>query len=275
MTYPASSGGNDAVERLFKHKEKILHALEAVRVRRRQRRNLRAAGVLAALMILGIYTATAITWRTVDLAKINMVAIPIALACVALYLYLRHAEDGRGRDKKRLVSEYELELELAEDRRRLEAFSLQIPVQNRQYSYRDGLPRELEKLRLESQHYRRIHNLFQAVIIAGSIGTSTVAGMADTPSDLKWVTVGLSLAVGLSAGFTGYFKFRERGFYLQQTADAIEAQETAFELGIKPYTGTQEANLAKLAEEVETLRVEQRKRQQQLDQPHEGKDGTV
>ncbi|KNB50369.1 hypothetical protein AC230_26510 [Streptomyces caatingaensis] len=83
--------------------------------------------------------------------------------------------------------------------------------------------------------------------------------------------MGITFSVGAAAGFTGYYKWRERAFYLQQTADDIERHATAFELGIHPYDDPDEdVRLAKLAKEIELLRAEQRKREQQLDQPHEG-----
>ena len=57
---------------------------------------------------------------------------------------------------------------------------------------------------------------------------------------------------------------------LRQTADAIEHEYNAAELGIRRYKalGYDEA-LTLLAEEVECLREEQRKREQQLEQPPE------
>ncbi|KUL48973.1 hypothetical protein ADL28_27595 [Streptomyces violaceusniger] len=86
----------------------------------------------------------------------------------------------------------------------------------------------------------------------------------------QWLTVGLSLAVGLAAGFMGYFKFRERSFYLQQTADLIEQEVNAMTLGIADYSGmNRQESLARLVERVEVFRNEQRRRQQQLDQPVE------
>jgi hypothetical protein len=86
----------------------------------------------------------------------------------------------------------------------------------------------------------------------------------------KWVAVVLSISVGIEAGFTGYFKFRERSMNLRQTADAIEHEFNAAELGIRRYRG-QEADelLAELDDQVEWLREEQRKREQQLEQPVE------
>ena len=34
----------------------------------------------------------------------------------------------------------------------------------------------------------------------------------------------MTFAVGIASGFMGYFKYKERSFYLQQTADAIESE---------------------------------------------------
>lgn len=260
-------------EQLLEHKTAILELQDKIRTRKIQLRSLYGSGLITAFNILAIYIATVATWRTVDIGKVNRIAIPLTIACGIAYVVQAIRESDRLERKS--VRQLELELEIAEERRLLQAKQLDFPVDQRQFTYKDSLPRELDQLRSEAQHYRRIHNAFQSIIIIGSLGTTTAASLADTPSYLKWVTVGLSFAVGVSAGFTGYFKYRERSFYLQQTADAIEQHATAFELGIPPYVGEETDNLAKLTKEVEALRVEQRKRQQQLDQPHEGRDGTV
>ncbi|WP_202236248.1 DUF4231 domain-containing protein [Actinacidiphila reveromycinica] len=255
------------------HNEKILDIQARIRARKLQLRSLWGTGIAATASSLGIYVATVATWRTTDLGQFNWIAIPLTIFCGLVCSVLWIVEDHR--EDRTPVHRIQVELDVAEERRLLEAFQLSVPASQRQFTYKDTLPRELERLREEAQHYRRIHNAFQSIIIMGSLGTTTAASLADTPSYLKWVTVGLSLGVGISAGFTGYFKYRERSFYLQQTADAIEQNANAFELGIPPYVGQEEENLSKLAQEVENLRVEQRKRQQQLDQPHEGRDGTV
>ncbi|WP_203233617.1 hypothetical protein [Streptomyces niveus] len=79
------------------------------------------------------------------------------------------------------------------------------------------------------------------------------------------------MAITLAAMFTGYYKFRERSYFLQQTADAIEEEANAVRLGIYPYRefdDDREAEALKLFTQcVEDHRNEQRRRQQQLDQP--------
>ncbi|MEU6605609.1 DUF4231 domain-containing protein [Streptomyces shenzhenensis] len=272
MTHPIQSASGPT-EQLLAHTTDILELQEKILTRKRQLRRLYGTGYGALTSALTIYVATISTWRTVDLAKANRIAIPLTVLCAIAYGILLAME--KDRSDRKSVRKLELELEIAEERRLLQASLLGVPVTQRQFSYKDSLPRELGKLRTEAQYYRRIHNAFQSIIIMGSLGTTTAASLAETPSYLKWVTVGLSFSVGVAAGFTGYFKYRERSFYLQQTADAIEQHATAFELGIPPYTGEENENLSKLTKEVENLRVEQRKREQQLDQPHEGRDGTV
>ncbi|MEU3029061.1 DUF4231 domain-containing protein [Streptomyces incarnatus] len=267
---PNASG---PTEQLLGHRTAILELQGQIRIRKIQIRSLYGTGFITVFNIVAIYIATVSTWRTIDIGKINRIAIPLTILCGIAFAVQALTE--RDRVEKKSVRTLELELEIAEERRLLQAKALDFPVDQRQFTYKDSLPRELDQLRAEAQHYRRIHNAFQSVIIIGSLGTTTAASLAETPSYLKWVTVGLSFAVGMSAGFTGYFKYRERSFYLQQTADAIDQHATAFELGIPPYAGDPADNLAKLTKEVEDLRVEQRKRQQQLDQPHEGRDGTV
>ncbi|MFJ2207718.1 DUF4231 domain-containing protein [Streptomyces microflavus] len=260
-------------EQLLAHTTEILNLQERLRTRKIQLRSLYGTGIATLLSVVAIYVATISTWRTFDLAKVNRIAIPLTVACGIAFWVLAYLESER--IKRESIRKIKLELEIAEERKLLRAFELIAPVDQRQFTYKDSIPRDLEQLRAEARHYRRIHNAFQSLIIIGSLGTTTAASLAETPSYLKWVTVGLSFAFGISAGFTGYFKYRERSFYLQQTADVIEQHATAFELGIPPYTGTESENLKKLTVEVESVRVEQRKREQQLDQPHEGREGAV
>ncbi|MBB2914819.1 hypothetical protein FHS43_006131 [Streptosporangium becharense] len=261
---------------LLAHNAKILALQEAIRVRKIQKRSLFFSAAIVSVGSVAIFIATVSTWDIFDMGPINRVAIPLTVLSGALFLRLAYLESERTGNESKTVRRLQLDLELAEEARRLSASHLGLPVYQRQYAYKEDIPRELTQLRDEAKYYRRIHNIFQAIIIVGSLGTTTAASLADTPAPYKWITVALSFAVGVSAGFTGYFKYRERSFYLQQTADAIEQNMAAFELGIPPYEDPNESkNLYKLSKEIELLRVEQRKRQQQLDQPHEGKEGTV
>jgi hypothetical protein len=71
----------------------------------------------------------------------------------------------------------------------------------------------------------------------------------------------------------GYFKYKERSFYLQQTADAIESEWEAVEIGVGRYKRIENEDeaLAEFVEEVHRLKSEQKKRQQNLEQPPEAR----
>ena len=64
----------------------------------------------------------------------------------------------------------------------------------------------------------------------------------------------------------GYFKYKERSFYLQQTADTIESEWEAVDVGVGRYAREEDENvrLALFVEEVHRLKSEQKKRQREL-----------
>ncbi len=110
------------------------------------------------------------------------------------------------------------------------------------------------------------------IIIVGSIGASAITTASVSFMATRWISVGVTAAVGLAAGFTGYFKYHERSFNLQQTADAIEREYAAVDLRVGKYSNKNDKDAYSLfADTVEGLRDEQNKRQRQLDQPIEVK----
>lgn len=118
--------------------------------------------------------------------------------------------------------------------------------------------------------------LQMAVIVTSLLVTGLTSGL-DVKLGLHagWVAPVLSFVVSLCTAIMGFFKFRERSFHLQQTADAIEQEKTALELGIrhyKPLRDESDGAFAEFAERVEHLREEQSKRQQQLEQSSESKE---
>jgi hypothetical protein len=125
----------------------------------------------------------------------------------------------------------------------------------------------------DSRKYRLVHNALQNLIMIGSAATTTVAAL-DTRNQFTWqniTIVAIGFTVTVAAAFTGYYKYRERSYFLLQTADAIEEEANAFTLGVGPYSdfdADQEQQALKLfTQRVEDRRNEQRRRQQQLDQP--------
>ncbi|MFE2473105.1 SLATT domain-containing protein [Streptomyces mirabilis] len=146
-------------------------------------------------------------------------------------------------------------------------------LKERRSLYREDVAGVIEQHRADSRKYRLVHNALQNLIMIGSAATTTVAAL-DTGGKLTWqnvTIVAIGFTVTLSAAFTGYYKYRERSYFLLQTADAIEEEANAVTLGIGPYKNfgpDQEQQALKLfTQRVEDHRNEQRRRQQQLDQP--------
>jgi hypothetical protein len=126
----------------------------------------------------------------------------------------------------------------------------------------------VEESRKRASRNRRIHNLFQAVIILGSILVTSLTSVMAGANPLNWTTVVISIMVTAAAGFSSYFKFRERGFNLQQTANSIEKESMSFELRIHDYAETigYDEAMRLFAERIEDLKEEQRNKELQLEQ---------
>lgn len=145
-------------------------------------------------------------------------------------------------------------------------------LKERRSLYREDVAGVIEQHRADSRKCRLVHNVLQNLIMVGSAATTTVAAL-DTGGKLTWqsvLIVAIGFTVTLSAAFTGYYKYRERSYFLLQTADAIEEEANAVALGIGPYKNfgpDQQQALKLFTQRVEDHRNEQRRRQQQLDQP--------
>ncbi|WP_218039152.1 SLATT domain-containing protein [Streptomyces caniferus] len=265
-----SQDTTDRVNALIEHKKGIAELRVALRIRTIQTVTRWLSGALAVVLLFAAVVANVAVGSSA-IALANKIAIPVLILSAGTFLAVRSMEKKAKKPYDKTARELKIDLEAAEELRLLDAARLELPVPDRQYSYKDSIPAELDGLRRDGRKYRRKHNVSQSVIIVGSLAGTAVSALADTPAPLKYWAMGITFAVGTAAGFTGYYKWRERAFYLQQTADDIERHATAFDLGIYPYDeGEEHFRLAKLAKEIELLRVEQRKREQQLDQPHEG-----
>ncbi|WP_211590357.1 SLATT domain-containing protein [Microbispora sp. H11081] len=229
--------------------------------------------VLGPVSFVAIYVVTWATYGRFDMMPVNLIAIPLTLA--TLFACGAYASEVNSPDTRtKSPGEVALELAILIEKKRLKASELALSVKERRTIYREDAVRDIKGLRKESKYYRRIHNLMQSAVIVGSLATTTVSGLAVEQDNLRWASVASSFVVGIAAGFTGYFKFKERGFYLQQTADAIEQEWHAVELGIGRYKRIpkEEEQLAEFVEEVERLKSEQRKREQNLEQPPESRE---
>ncbi|MEU4427629.1 DUF4231 domain-containing protein [Actinoplanes sp. NPDC024001] len=134
--------------------------------------------------------------------------------------------------------------------------------------YREASQDVVNQFRTRAGRNRRIHNLNQAVVIVGSIAASTTTALLAEGHPLGWVATALTTTVSVTAGLAAYFKFRERSYNLQSTADEIERNYNASQFRLDDYENdTDEASrLRRFAKNVERLREEQRKRELQLEQ---------
>ena len=90
-----------------------------------------------------------------------------------------------------------------------------------------------------------------------------------------WVAPAFSFTVSFLTAMVTLFRPREKGYNLQQTADAIEYEISCANKRIYGYEGLDERQVfTKLAQEVEKMRNEQQKRQQRLEQASETKHTT-
>ncbi|MGX1483176.1 hypothetical protein RKD45_002252 [Streptomyces griseus] len=171
-------------------------------------------------------------------------------------------------------SKAELREELLGNRdslRRLNALS-PTSLRERRGLYREDLAEVVAQYQREGRRYRRVHNALQSLVMVGSTTMTTLAALE--AKEWNWRTVSvisLGFCVTLASAFTGYYKYRERSYFLRQTADAIEEEMNALSLGVGEYAqfGQDDADqaLALFTSRVEALRNEQRRREQQLDQP--------
>lgn len=139
------------------------------------------------------------------------------------------------------------------------------------------VPQIIEDFQRESGVNRVTHLITQMTIIIASLLVTGLTSGLDTKLGwhILWLAPVLSFIVSLFTSITAFFKFRERSFHMQQTADSIEQEKTALELGIGRYKhmiNRPDEAFAEFAERIEYLREEQRKRQQQLEQSSDGKE---
>lgn len=139
--------------------------------------------------------------------------------------------------------------------------------------YREEAVTVIEDYRAIAKKYKRWHDWFQTIAIIGSVTTSAVTTASVYFPFFRVAAIVISLVVGITTGINGYYKFRERSFNLQQASDLIEREYHSVELRVgRYYNCANEAEAYRLfAQQVETIRDEQNKRQQQLEQPVETK----
>jgi hypothetical protein len=255
-----TAGGDDDLDRAERNAALGVSAQQILVREERVKQRLRYVWLIGSLLVaLGLGGATAygiwITNRT-PFSYVGLVA-GIGSSAAAAWLILKHRPN---------IARAEYKLAQLENQRMLAVAEFERNVQRSLRSYRAASVRNIENYRRDAMRNRRVHNTFQAIIIVGSIAVTSLTSAGLGNPAFRWSGVFLAALVSISAGFTGYFKFRERGYNQQQTADAIEKEYNAVDLRVGDYDTAEEEALKLYAEKVEALKEEQRKRELQLEQ---------
>ncbi|WP_326615144.1 DUF4231 domain-containing protein (plasmid) [Streptomyces scopuliridis] len=228
-----------------------------------------------AILVAGLALAVGIGWAVWNWqtpSRLLLLGPSILCAGVSGLCIAGAVVDARLR-KPEPLAKLEDDLEVLHLTERVMNAALPQSLMLRRNVYREDVASLVEQYEADSRRYRSIHNRLQTLIMVGSASTTTIAAL-DTGKELTWQGLTLtftSFAITVAAMFTGYYKFRERSYFLQQTADAIDEEANAVALGIGPYSdfgpGQEQEAMKLFTQRVEDHRNEQRRRQQQLDQP--------
>jgi hypothetical protein len=250
----------------------VIDAQEKLARRRRLDRIWRAGAAISWLSLLTAVIGTSIAWLTTGTPARFVLGDLICGSLLLMSLLTLVGVHFAGRDLPTL-QRAEAQFVSAQESLWKQKLKSRPDLPDRRSLYREEVTTAIEKYQADSRKYRRIHNSLQSLIMIGSASTTTIAAL-DTGKELTWQSVTLtviSFAITVAAMFTGYYKFRERSYFLQQTADAIEQEANAVTLGIGPYSeygpDREDEALKLFTHRVEDHRNEQRRRQQQLDQP--------
>lgn len=264
-------------EQLLTLNHEIRQTEHSLAVAQRRRKLLRLSLILGPFLALLLYC---IPWVPDVPAKMLIAVfvptVPFSIAfCFAAYRLYRYpggpAEPGSRGTIRMTEGDIELQLARQRDTRKSLLASTDVPTKTRRIVYKEDAYSDIDQLRIESKHYRHVNNILQGILIVGSLAATAASGIAAESPSVRWATLAITFTVGMASGFMGYFKYKERSFYLQQTADAIEHEWEAFDIGVGRYKRieNEDERLAEFVEEVHRLKSEQKKRQQNLEQPPE------
>jgi hypothetical protein len=86
-------------------------------------------------------------------------------------------------------------------------------------SYQDDISFYVGELRARGVRSRRANNLVQIVTIVGSLAATALGSLAIANSLFQWASPAITFVVGAASGVAAIYKFKDRSFYAQQTAE--------------------------------------------------------
>jgi len=135
--------------------------------------------------------------------------------------------------------------------------------------YMHQIPGLIASYRKQADQYRWRFTVIQIIVILlSAMITSLSGGWLDKYLVVPWIIPVFSALISIFTSLTLFFKWREKGTNLQQTADSMDWELMACTLGVGVYEGvtSKEDRLTLFAKRTEALRKEQQQRQLQLEQ---------
>jgi hypothetical protein len=257
-----------ALEQAYREKsrefDRAAQALKAEQLRQRVH-YLALLCPLALVCVLG-YTTVIRLWAVQpEFTRWAGIVIILALSAAAISML------ANGRNK---VVDLTSELHQALSEKQNAAAALPLYAETALRIYRESTLELMESYRKRAARNRRLNNALQVLVIAGSIIASTLVALDQDISPLNLAATILTAAVGVAAGLSGYFKFRERGFNLQTATDELEKHYIAVQFHLDEYETVdsslapeeaEKERLRRFARFVERIKEEQRKREIQLE----------
>jgi FtsH-binding integral membrane protein len=263
-----------SVQKMDETKRKIEDAKNSIQTQVRLARNVRILSLAPALVAA---MSTVLTFTPYALAsdEIHGTVSSISVVVFIVMFFLSFGFSAEAKSKMREVSKLRDERKYARIDLEKSGGSEWVSVL---WSYHAEVAAEIDKYRDGARKYRSIHNRFQVfIIVASSLVTFLTTASASVPI-LTWGAAVLSFLVASATGITVYFKYRERAVNLQRTADELEREYNSVDIAINEYfrdeNNEAETRLRQFAERAESIKNEQRKREQQLEQSPESRSGS-
>ncbi|MGW4027633.1 hypothetical protein [Streptomyces sp. NPDC005009] len=178
MVQPGDLASSTVTDALIQHRRDIADLTQRIKNRRLQVFGLYATPITLAIDLLTWVSVKVFIWLHGDTpttinATFAVMALVLAIATFVQF-GVEFSDTSPWRDSETSVRELKLELALAEERHILEARRHTLPAMDRQASYKERIPAEIARLRMESRHYRRLHLFMQWILFVTSAAISAV-----------------------------------------------------------------------------------------------------
>jgi hypothetical protein len=245
----------------------------------RMRRRIRLKGSVAAITMAAVVADAALWFSLAPPIRLPIVGAVGLVGLVAFVAWFFVSQTSGLTSRERLFLGFsqnevltlpDLELALAELREERRAHP-EIGTLDYKSVYQDDASFYVAELRRRGVQSRQANNTVQIITIVGSLAATGLGSLAVAVDLLRWISPAITFMVGTASGVAAIYKFKDRSFYAQQTANAIDQELNEFNLAIGRYSPANYPDRGSartaLLEEIHRLRTEQENREQNLDQP--------